>query len=69
MLRIMAFVIVLGATLHLFAARCSAQDREIIKDGPPGLILLESDLNDTYIEAVTNARRTRTPEEVENIKD
>ena len=69
MLRIMFQVIILGTTLHFFAAHCRAQDRELIRDGSPALMLLESDLNDTYIEAVSNAKRTRTPEEIENIKD
>jgi hypothetical protein len=30
---------------------------------------IEAESNDTYIQAVTNAKRTHTPEQIENIKD
>ena len=55
MLRIL---IILGMNL---AIPTFAQDSE--------LKAVEAEINDTYIEAVTNAKRTRTPEEIENIKD
>lgn len=43
------------------AIACFAEDN--------GLKAIESEMNDTYIRAVTNARRTRTAEEIDNIKD
>jgi len=39
----------------------NAQENELAK--------VEAQINDTYIEAITNARRTHTPKEVESIKD
>ena len=65
MLRITAQVIILGAACNLFAAQCSAQDYQLIKQGR----MLEFALNDTYAQAVDNARLSRNLQEVENLKD
>ena len=55
MLRI-AIIVGMGLAIPTFA-----QETE--------LKAVEAEINDTYIQAVTNARRARTPEEIENIRD
>jgi uncharacterized protein YecT (DUF1311 family) len=56
--RIIPVVLILTGTLAL---RSKAQENDLRK--------VEAQINDTYIEAITNARRTHTPKEVESIKD
>ncbi len=56
--RIILGVLVVTGTLAL---RSNAQENELGK--------VEAQINDTYIEAITNARRNHTPKEVETIKD
>ena len=65
MFRITAQVIILGAACQFFAARCSGEDYELIKQGR----MLEFALNDTYAQAVHNARLSKNLQEVENLKD
>ena len=65
MLRIPAQVIILGAACHLFAARCSAEDYDLIRQGR----MLEFALNDTYLQAVHNAGLSKNLQEAENLKD
>jgi uncharacterized protein YecT (DUF1311 family) len=65
MLRITAQVIILGAACQFFAARCSAEDYELIKQGR----MLEFALSDTYAQAVRNARLSKNLQEVDNLKD
>ena len=65
MLRITVQVIILGAACHLLAARCSAEDYELIKQGR----MLEFALNDTYVQAVHNARLSKNLQEAETLKD
>ena len=47
--------------IALFMATVHAQDTELAR--------VESDAGDAYREAVTNARKTHTPEQVDAIKD
>jgi len=54
-LRITAQVIILGAACNFFAAQCSAQDYRVIKQAE----CLEFALNDTYAQAVHNARLSK----------
>jgi uncharacterized protein YecT (DUF1311 family) len=56
--RIILTLLVLVGTLAL---RANAQENELRR--------VEAEINDTYIEAITNARRTHTLEEIESIKD
>ena len=51
-------IVILGMSLAIFSF---ARDDQ--------LKAVEAELNDAYIQSVTNARRARTPQEVENIKD
>jgi uncharacterized protein YecT (DUF1311 family) len=65
MLRITAQLILLGAACQFFAARCSAEDYGLVKQGR----LLEFELNDTYLQAVQNARLSKNLQEAETLKD
>ena len=68
MSRVMSCVI-LGLTVQLFSAHCEAQDSEPNKDGPPALMLIESSINDTYLQVLKTAIGSQPSEQVDSIRD